>query len=69
MVRAIIQLAHGLGMMPLAEGVETEAQWRFLTERGCSLGQGYQFGHPVPAEAIAEAYVRGIVTVLDEPAS
>ena len=69
MVRAIIQLAHGLSMMPLAEGVKTEAQWRFLAERGCPLGQGYQFGHPVPAEATAEAYVRGAVTVLDEPSS
>ena len=34
MVRAIIQLAEGLGKVPLAEGIETEEEWRFLVENG-----------------------------------
>ncbi len=51
-VTGIIRLAEGLGMKPLAEGVETEAQRAFLMEAGCALGQGYLFSRPVPAEDI-----------------
>src|SRR5207253_5501196 len=52
MVRAIIQLANSLGTTPLAEGIETEAQWRFLVENGCSVGQGFLFARPMPAASI-----------------
>ena len=52
MVQAIVQLAHALGMTPLAEGIETEEDWLFLVERGCRLGQGYFFSRPVTAEDI-----------------
>ena len=52
MVSAMIALASNLGMTPLAEGIETEAEWRALTERGCELGQGYFFSRPVPAAEI-----------------
>ena len=58
MVRAIIQLAHGLGMTPLAEGIETEDEWRFLVEQGCRLGQGFYFYRPAPAEDILALYRR-----------
>jgi diguanylate cyclase (GGDEF)-like protein/PAS domain S-box-containing protein len=51
-VQAIIQMGRSLGMTPLAEGIETEEQWRFLVENGCILGQGYLFSRPVPAEEI-----------------
>jgi EAL domain-containing protein (putative c-di-GMP-specific phosphodiesterase class I) len=51
-VRAIIQMGRSLGMTPLAEGIETEDQWRFLVDNGCVLGQGYLFSKPVPAEEI-----------------
>jgi diguanylate cyclase (GGDEF)-like protein/PAS domain S-box-containing protein len=61
MVKAIIQMAHGLGMTPLAEGIETEEQWKFLAENGCSLGQGYYFSKPVTAEEITQRYVWGNV--------
>jgi diguanylate cyclase (GGDEF)-like protein/PAS domain S-box-containing protein len=60
MVKAIIQLAEGLQMTPLAEGIETEDQWRFLAEHGCPLGQGYHFSRPVPAEEITQRYVWGV---------
>ena len=43
MVSAMISLADNLGMTPLAEGIETEAEWRFLVDRGCTLGQGFHF--------------------------
>jgi diguanylate cyclase (GGDEF)-like protein/PAS domain S-box-containing protein len=52
MVSAIIALANNLGMTPLAEGIETEAEWRFLADRGCPFGQGYHFSRPVPADEI-----------------
>jgi diguanylate cyclase (GGDEF)-like protein/PAS domain S-box-containing protein len=52
MVKAVIQLADGLEMIPLAEGVETEEQRRFLLEQGCVVGQGFLFSRPIPPEEI-----------------
>jgi EAL domain-containing protein (putative c-di-GMP-specific phosphodiesterase class I) len=52
MVEAMIQLAHGLGMTPLAEGIETPEELAFLREAGCTLGQGFHFARPVAAEEI-----------------
>lgn len=48
-VRAIIQLGKSLGMLVIAEGVETEEQERYLIEEGCNEGQGYYYSKPVPA--------------------
>jgi diguanylate cyclase (GGDEF)-like protein/PAS domain S-box-containing protein len=56
LVATIIQLAQNLGLHPLAEGIETEEQRRFLVENGCALGQGFLFSRPVPADRIAELY-------------
>src|SRR5439155_1898 len=47
-VGAVLALANGLGMTTVAEGVETEAQHRFLREAGCPLAQGFHLGRPVP---------------------
>jgi diguanylate cyclase (GGDEF)-like protein/PAS domain S-box-containing protein len=52
-VSAIIDLAHGLGMAVVAEGIETAAQRDALRELGCDYGQGYLFSRPVSAEAAA----------------
>ena len=46
---ALIELAHGLGLRVLAEGVEQEQEVRYLAEHGCDLFQGYYFARPVPA--------------------
>ena len=58
LVRAIVQLAHTLGMTPVAEGVETEAQRAALVELGCDLAQGYLFARPMEAD-LARAVVAG----------
>jgi diguanylate cyclase (GGDEF)-like protein/PAS domain S-box-containing protein len=46
---AIIGLAHSLGLQVVAEGVETEAQLRFLSGHGCDEMQGFYFSRPVDA--------------------
>jgi EAL domain-containing protein (putative c-di-GMP-specific phosphodiesterase class I) len=55
-VEAIIALAARLGMATVAEGIETQAQLDFLTQRGCALAQGYLFARPLAA-AEAQAYL------------
>ena len=47
--KAIIVMAHELGMQVIAEGVETEVQSELLTAAGCDFGQGYWFAKPMPA--------------------
>ena len=46
---AIIELAQRLGITALAEGIETESQYRTLTTIGCEAGQGYLLARPLPA--------------------
>jgi diguanylate cyclase (GGDEF)-like protein/PAS domain S-box-containing protein len=65
MVSAIIALANNLSMEPLAEGIETEEEWRFLAARGCSSGQGFLFSKPVPADEISALHRRAGMTVID----
>lgn len=48
LVRGIAGLAHGLRLETIAEGVETDRQWRLLMEAGWAIGQGYLFGRPQP---------------------
>jgi diguanylate cyclase len=53
-VRAVLSLGHSLGMGVVAEGVETEAQLRFLSEAGCDEIQGYFIGRPQLVEHFAD---------------
>ena len=50
-VRAILTLAHGLGMDVVAEGIETAEQLALLRELGCHWGQGYYFSRPMDVRA------------------
>ena len=60
LVATIVQLARNLGLEPLAEGVETEAQRSFLVEHGCLLGQGFYFSRAVPASEISALHGRTV---------
>ena len=55
--RAILSLAHGLGIIAVGEGVETEEQRRFLVDAGCDLVQGYFYSPPLPRPAF-ETFLR-----------
>jgi diguanylate cyclase (GGDEF)-like protein/PAS domain S-box-containing protein len=57
-VSAFLELARGLEMTTLAEGIETAEELEFLRARGCQLGQGFFFSKPVPPEEII-AYAFG----------
>jgi diguanylate cyclase (GGDEF)-like protein/PAS domain S-box-containing protein len=51
-VLAMIAMATALGMLAVAEGVETAEQAEILREAGCPLAQGYLFGRPCAPEDI-----------------
>ena len=53
-VRAIVGLAHGLGVPVIAEGVETQAQFELLANAGCDLVQGFLVGRPQTIDAYAK---------------
>ncbi len=59
-VKAIIDLAHGLDLTVIAEGVETEQQFRFLAAQGCDEYQGYLASKPLPAAEIEQQVSSGL---------
>jgi diguanylate cyclase (GGDEF)-like protein/PAS domain S-box-containing protein len=58
-VKAMIALAHNLGLCCLAEGIERKEQLAFLQKEGCDLGQGYLYSRPVPEEAFEALLKQG----------
>ncbi len=52
LVKAIIDMAHSLGLKVIAEGVETRQQKTFLLAHGCDFMQGYYFSHSLLPEAL-----------------
>lgn len=56
-VVAILTLAQTLGLRTVAEGIETEAQARFLSQHKCGLGQGYLFSRPLSVDQLEDLLV------------
>jgi diguanylate cyclase (GGDEF)-like protein/PAS domain S-box-containing protein len=52
--RSIVDLARGLGLRTVAEGIETPEQAAVMRELGCTGGQGYLWSPAIPLEALAE---------------
>jgi diguanylate cyclase len=54
--KAIVDFVHAIGIEPVAEGVETEAQRAFVREIGCGMLQGFAESTPLPLHALIEDY-------------
>jgi diguanylate cyclase (GGDEF)-like protein len=61
--RAVINLAHNLGIRVVAEGVETVEQLNFLKQHHCNLIQGYLISRPIPPADLEKALTNGTLTV------
>jgi EAL domain-containing protein (putative c-di-GMP-specific phosphodiesterase class I) len=57
-VRAVVALGQALGIVTVAEGVETVEQLEALRSLGCDAAQGYLFSRPVPADQLGDAVSR-----------
>jgi len=55
LVRAAVNIGHSLGLMTLAEGIETQEQLGILRALGCQQGQGFLFSPAIPASQIGDA--------------
>lgn len=53
-VRSTIDMAHGLGLKVVAEGIENLEAWQLLQHWGCNLGQGFYLSRPVAPEDLPE---------------
>jgi diguanylate cyclase (GGDEF)-like protein len=60
--RAVINLAHNLGLQVVAEGVETREQLNFLARHRCDLIQGYLISRPIPASELEAGILDGSLT-------
>jgi len=52
----LVTLAHALGVLAIAEGIESDSQLSSLRGLGCDLAQGYLFARPMPADGRAAAW-------------
>ena len=66
-VRAVLSLAHGLGITVVAEGIETASQARRLRALGCDMGQGYAWARPDSPDAIELMLANGVLPPVSEP--
>lgn len=66
-VASVVGLGQSLGLMTVAEGVETREQAEMLFWLGCDLGQGWLFGRPVPGNELAAILARGPWSVVAPP--
>jgi diguanylate cyclase len=50
----LVNLAHALGLVSVAEGIESPSQLTSMQSFGCDLGQGYLFVRPMPADQLTD---------------
>ncbi|GAA0313659.1 hypothetical protein GCM10009087_24980 [Sphingomonas oligophenolica] len=65
-VGAVLNLAQNLGIMTVAEGIESRAQAAYLRRKGCDLGQGYLFSQAIPASLVPGMIHRRFLPVMSE---
>ncbi len=65
-VETILAMARHLGLTVVAEGVETEAQRRFLQRHGCHLYQGWLFSKPLPVSRFSRYLKLGVASTQPE---
>ncbi len=58
-IDAVLALGKSLGVRTTAEGIESANESRWLADRGCTDGQGFYFGKPMPASAVANRLSTG----------
>lgn len=56
-VKASIEMARSLGICVTAEGIETQAQQRWMQHLGCDFAQGALFARPMPAEDFIKLFI------------
>jgi diguanylate cyclase (GGDEF)-like protein len=59
----LVSLAHALGLLAIAEGIESDGQLTSLRELGCDLAQGFLFARPAPPEQIDRLLAQGSASV------
>jgi EAL domain-containing protein (putative c-di-GMP-specific phosphodiesterase class I) len=68
-VRAVVSLAHGLGITDVADGIETEEQAKRLCALGCDMGQGFAWAHPAPPVQVGTFLARRLDGKPAQPAA
>jgi len=56
-IKNIFKICKELGINSIAEGVETEEQFKALKKLGCDAVQGYLFNKPIPVKYFEELYI------------
>ncbi len=68
LVKGIISMGKSLGLGVISEGIETQAQLKFLREAGCELGQGFYFAKPMDRESLERHLAKNAVDVAERVA-
>jgi diguanylate cyclase (GGDEF)-like protein len=65
--RAIVELANTLGLLTVAEGIETTQQSETVAALGCDIAQGYLFSRPIEADAVRVVMAESVVSEIIRP--
>jgi diguanylate cyclase (GGDEF)-like protein len=65
--RAIVELAGTLGLLTVAEGIETTQQSETVAALGCDIAQGYLFSRPIEADAVSAVMSASVVSEIIMP--